>query len=188
MDEKQAIHNLKQHDLTALTWLVDHTQVKALRTVYLITQERRQAEDIVQETYLDLPDLIRSFDETRPFEPWFMRVLVHRALRTASHHKQFTEFPDWDETDCWLDSRVTDPAGPEDRMHQTELQELIWSKMQQLSSEQRAAVVMRYYLQMSEQEMASLSTVPAGTIKWRLSAARSRLRKLFVSDPRKDEE
>ena len=77
-------------------------------------------------------------------------------------------------------------VAPESVVQQRELEDELWRQMQKLSAEQRAALVARYYLQMSESEMAGLAQVPAGTIKWRLSKARARLRQLFGDDPRKD--
>jgi DNA-directed RNA polymerase specialized sigma24 family protein len=48
-----------------------------------------------------------------------------------------------------------------------------------LAPEQRAAVVMRYYLDMSETEMVETTNAPRGTIKWRLHTAREQLRRLL---------
>ncbi len=61
-------------------------------------------------------------------------------------------------------------------MEQAELEERVWTALQQLSIRQRAVVVMRYYLEMSEQEMSLQMSVPRGTIKSSLNAARERLR------------
>jgi DNA-directed RNA polymerase specialized sigma24 family protein len=52
--------------------------------------------------------------------------------------------------------------------------------MQKLSPRQRAVIVQRYYLEMSEKEMAAESGTAVGTIKWLLNAARERLRTLLV--------
>ena len=188
MDEKQAIQILIKHEPAGLVWLVDHYQVKALRTAFLIIGERQQAEDVVQEVCIDLPDLIRSFDPERPFAPWFMRVVVNRSLRSCLHQQRWVRLPDRDETDAWLETLIDPIPGPEEKLQQSEQAALLWDHLRALNSEQRAAIVMRYYLQMSEQEMAEITSVPAGTIKWRLSAARGQLRKLIKVDPRKEEE
>jgi RNA polymerase sigma-70 factor (ECF subfamily) len=54
--------------------------------------------------------------------------------------------------------------------------------MQKLSPRQRAVIVQRYFLDMSEREMAEESGSAVGTVKWMLNAARSRLRSL-LGDP-----
>jgi len=75
----------------------------------------------------------------------------------------------------------------QEQAQQAQLEQRIWQQMQQLSPQQRAVIVMRYYLEMSEAEMAEVAAVPKGTIKWRLNAARTRLQKLLSPDPRKEE-
>lgn len=52
--------------------------------------------------------------------------------------------------------------------------------MQKLSPRQRAVIVWRYFLEMSEKEMAVEAGAATGTIKWLLNAARERLRSLLV--------
>lgn len=186
MDEQQAIQRTKKGDPAALTWLVERYQVQALRTAYLICRERRSAEDAVQEVFLDLPELLGSFDSTRPLAPWLMRVVVNRTLRLLRGETRLVQMPDPGEALAWADQWSAATPAPESAAQQRELEEELWQQMQKLSPEQRAVIVMRYYLQFSEQEMARLADVPTGTIKWRLSSARARLRQLFGADPRKE--
>jgi RNA polymerase sigma-70 factor (ECF subfamily) len=54
--------------------------------------------------------------------------------------------------------------------------------LEELSPRQRAVVVQRYYLEMSEKEMTETLEVAPGTVKWLLNAARSRLRSLLGSE------
>jgi RNA polymerase sigma-70 factor (ECF subfamily) len=186
MDEQQAIQQTKQGDPSALAWLVGRYQLKALRAAYLITHRHNSAEDVVQDVFLDLPDLLRSFDNNRPLEPWLMRVVVNRTLRLLSRDNRLVYLPDAHESEEWAAQWTDSTSNPESAVQQRELEDELWRQMQKLSVEQRAALVARYYLQMSEKEIASLADVPAGTIKWRLSRGRARLRQLFGDDPRKD--
>jgi RNA polymerase sigma factor (sigma-70 family) len=68
----------------------------------------------------------------------------------------------------------------ETQVESIEIQNRIWDAMQKLSPRQRAVIVQRYYLEMSEKEMAAESGAAVGTIKWLLNAARERLRSLLV--------
>ncbi len=68
----------------------------------------------------------------------------------------------------------------EEQVESIEFQNRIWEAMQRLSPRQRAVIVQRYYLEMSEKEMAAESGAAVGTIKWLLNAARERLRSLLV--------
>jgi RNA polymerase sigma-70 factor (ECF subfamily) len=60
-----------------------------------------------------------------------------------------------------------------------EVQNQIWDAMQKLSPRQRAVIVQRYFLEMSEKEMAVEAGSAVGTVKWMLNTARKRLRDLM---------
>ena len=61
MDEQYAIQQTKRGDPSALAWLVERYQLKSLRTAYLITNTHNSAEDVVQDVFLDLPELLKSW-------------------------------------------------------------------------------------------------------------------------------
>ncbi len=190
MDEKEAIRRLLERDASGLTWLVKTYQRKALRTAFLITHDQGLAEDVVQATFLRIWEKSQSYDRSRPFAPWFTQTLIHMAIRMAerdarqglSHRGKCTELDDGDFIDM-----LADPApGPELKIEQAELEERVWQVLQQLSIRQRAVVVMRYYLEMSEKEMSQQMQLPPGTIKSSLNAARERLRS-FLAPSRVEE-
>jgi RNA polymerase sigma-70 factor (ECF subfamily) len=187
MNEKQAIDRLLILDPEGLAWLVGRCQVKALRVAFLITRERALAEDVVQDKFARLPEMIHTFDRMRPFEPWFLRGVVNAAIRAVSRRSRSISLADGEEAERWLKQLLEQAPGPEEQVQQAELDQCIWQQMQQLSPQQRAVIIMRYYLEMSEAEMAEVAAVPKGTIKWRLNAARTRLQKLLSPDPRKEE-
>ena len=68
----------------------------------------------------------------------------------------------------------------ESQVESIEVQNQIWDALQKLSLRQRAVIAQRYFLEMSEAEMAKESGTAAGTIKWLLNAARERLRGLLA--------
>ncbi len=191
MDENAAIGRLIKRDASGLTWLVKNYQSKALRTAFLITHDQALAEDVVQAAFIRISEKSQTYDRSRPFAPWFMQTLVHMAIRIAerdarqglSHRGKHVELDDCDFIDM-----VADPAPePDVRIEQAELEERVWNALQRLSIRQRAVVVMRYYLEMSEKEMSQQMRVPPGTIKSSLNAARERLRS-FLSSSRVEEE
>jgi RNA polymerase sigma-70 factor (ECF subfamily) len=185
MDEKEAISRLKRRDIGGLEFLVQSYQAQAVQAAYLITHNRSQAEDIVQDSFLRVYERIRQFDTTRPFKPWFMRIVVNGAIAAAQREIKVLKdsSPDGDENgnnESFLEL-ISDPAGgPGAEIEMGELRESILSALSRLPPSQRAAVVMRYYLGMDEAEMVVKMACPPGTIKWRLHAARKFLRALLT--------
>lgn len=182
MNERDAIRLLKQGDINGLEWLVTSHQIKAIRIAYLITRDIPLAEDIVQDAFIHVYQIIDQFDDRRPFAPWFMRSVVNSALKKA--HKQARHVPfdtelDGRELKSLLESRLN---SPENQAETADFQRRIWAAMGKLSLRQRAVIVQRYFLEMSEKEMAEELKSPSGTVKWLLNAARSKLRTLLGSE------
>jgi len=178
MDEKQAIQRLKQGDLGGLEFLVHRYQVKAVRTAYLITRDLGLAEDVVQDSFLQVSRSIRGFDNARPFEPWFLRSVVNasvKMMQRSARQVQVREEAD-ESLFAELIARV---ESVEEQVESIEIQNQIWDAMQKLSPRQRAVIVQRYFLEMSEKEMAEEAGSAVGTVKWMLHAARARLRGLL---------
>lgn len=178
VDEKQAIQRLKNGDISGLEFLVACHQVKAVRTAYLITRDLGLAEDIVQDSFLQAFRSIRGFDATRPFEPWFLRSVVNASVKTMQRSARQVQVGDESDEDLLaeLAQRV---ESVEVQVESIEVQKQIWDAMQKLSPRQRAVVVQRYFLEMSEKEMAEAAGSAVGTVKWMLNAARERLRGLL---------
>jgi RNA polymerase sigma-70 factor, ECF subfamily len=179
VDEKQAIQRLKQADISGLEFLVARYQVKTVRTAYLITRDFGLAEDVVQDCFVQVFRSIRGFDATRSFEPWFIRSVVNASVKIMQKSTRQVEVGDEadESTFAELVARV---ESVEEQVESGELQNEIWDAMQKLSPRQRAVIVQRYFLEMSEKEMALESGAAAGTIKWLLNAARERLRSLLT--------
>lgn len=180
MNEGEAINRLKRGDINGLETLVRRHQVRAVRTAYLITQDRALAEDVAQAAFLRAYQRIHQFNASRPFAPWFMRSVVNAAIQAAQDGKRQESLDDTvqgHESDFTFADLIPDVApGLDEMVEQTEVQQAVWAALQKLPPDQRAAVVLRYYLGLDEAEMSDQMNVPPGTIKWRLHAARKQLR------------
>lgn len=181
MEEQAAIARLKQGDIGGLEVLVLQYQVQAVRTAFLITRDRALAEDIVQAAFLRAYERIVQFDARRSFGPWFLRSVVNDAVKAAVRRKRQVPLEvssEGEETS--LADLLADPSpGPDDLVEAAELRRTVWAALGKLPPAQRAAIVLRYYLGLSEAEMADELACPPGTVKWRLHAARKRLRTLL---------
>jgi len=179
MEEQQAIARLKQGDIHGLEVLVRKYQVPAVRSAYLITRDRALAEDIVQAAFLRAYERIDQFDASRPFGPWFLRSVVNDAIKAADRRERHVPLEAEGEAPSSADLLADPGPGPEELAEAADTREAVWAVLGQLPPALRATIVMRYYLELSEIEMASNLARPRGTIKWRLHAARKRLRRLL---------
>lgn len=181
MDDLQAIRRLKNGDIGGLEILIARYQDKAVRTACLVTQHEPMAEDVVQDTFVRFYERIRHFDETRAFEPYFLRSVVNAALNAVAKENHGTAFNE-DLDAPALEGLLAHAVSVEDQVEYSQLRLEIMKALEELSPRQRAVVVQRYYLEMSEKEMTETLEVAPGTVKWLLNAARSRLRSLLGSE------
>lgn len=179
--DQLAIACLKKGNIAGLATLVQNYQVQAVRADLVIVHDRDLAEEVVQEAFLQVYRKIGQFDDQRPFRPWFLRIVIHTALKAANRQKRSVSMDNLEEESLsevddiaeWL---IDPKPGPETILETTEMQETIWRALDRLTPEQRAAVVLRYFLNQNESEMILELNRPLTTIKWWLHAARKRLR------------
>lgn len=185
VDELEAVARLREGDVSGLETLVRCHQVRALRVAYLIVGDPGLAQDVAQDAFLRAYDRIGSFDTARPFAPWFMRLVVNGSLDAASRgrRREVREAP----LAVGADGTALDPSdlspGPDALAEEADLRLGVLEALQELPPNLRVMVVQRYYLGMSEAEMARDGGIPAGTVKWRLHTARKRLSRILGQRP-----
>ena len=178
MDERGAIERLRGGDIEGLATLVTRYQTEATRIAQLITRDRALAEDVVQNAFVRVYDRIAQFDVERPFAPWFFRIVSNDAIKAAQHASRHVPLSVNDAFDQLPDAA----PGPDELLATLEQFDSVTAALAKLAPEQRAAIVLRYYAGLSDREVALRLGSAPGTVRWRLHAARKRLR-LLLHDP-----
>jgi len=176
--ERAAISALREGDIRGLETLVSLYQLRALRTAYGILGDRHAAEDVVADAFIAVYEHIGQFDDKRPFAPWFYRIVVNGALKAARPARRTSPMADLDAD--WLEEQADASPGPEEQAALRELRFLLLGAIYALPPRQRAALVLRYYLDMDEAAIAATLKCPVGTVKWRLHAAKKQLRQSLM--------
>ncbi len=176
-EESLAIARLKRGDIGGLEVLVHRYQTQALRTAFLICGDHALAEDIVQTVYIRVYEKISQFDERRPFAPWFLRCVVNDTLKAVQRRGR--QVPLEKEDSSERIELVSGGLNLDEIMEAAERNSVLAATLSQLTPGQRAAIVLRYYLDLSDEEMSAELNCSPGTIRWRLSVARKRLRELL---------
>lgn len=182
MEEEQAIVRLKNGDLSGLEALVSQHQVQAVTAAYLIVQDLKLAEDIVQTAFLHAAEKINQFDETRPFRPWFLKSVIHAAIKADKQQRRLISIDEdnFDET-AEMIRWLSDPdQDPQKIVETEEIRQMVRNALLHMTTEQRAVIIMRYFLDMSEKEMIQSLNRPSTTVRWRLRAARKKLKALLL--------
>ena len=134
---------------------------------------RHDAEDLYQDTWLKVLKEIRRYDESRPFEPWLTQICVNtyrNELRRLSR-APFVQFSS-NET---RDQLFATLAAPEQKDHLD-----LYRAIDALPEKIRLTVILFYFRDMDVNQTAQTLGIPPGTVKSRLSKARTLLREVLT--------
>lgn len=145
-----------------------------------LTQNRDEAEDLVQETYMKALKGFASFQQGTNFRAWIFRILRNTFLTSRSGLRANMTVPIEEE-----DRELPDAAEtPESTMVARADQQLVWNALERLPVPFREVILLCDVEEMSYREIAETLLVPVGTVMSRLSRARKAMRQLLVSDMR----
>jgi RNA polymerase sigma factor (sigma-70 family) len=138
---------------------------------YLIVRDNAEAEDIVIETLLTAFEKGGAIREERALRAWLLRVATNRALGTRRRTTRLIR----------LDA-TPDSAGPGDVASESTSRLDLLEGIDRLPMQMRAAVVLRYYADLSVEDVAATLDKSPNTIKAQLQTALDRLR-VHLADP-----
>jgi RNA polymerase sigma-70 factor (ECF subfamily) len=156
MDEtrEQAMRTLER-------WVTAYQPV-VYRAAYLILRDTHAAEDVAQETFLRAYRAAHRVQPGEGVRPWLYRIAVNTALNELRRRKRETAAV----TRLEAVHAAPDPAEASDTSS------VVSAAIERLPERLRLAVICRYFLDLSENEMANVLRVRPGTVKSRLFEAR----------------
>ena len=164
-------------DATAYGQLVVRHQEAAFRAAYLILRDAQAAEDVAQEGFVRAYRGLPRFRAEDPFRPWLLRIVTNVALNEVRRRKRGIAL---------LERFGRQPrrlqASAEAVTVQGETQRLVWEAINRLDIDDRLILYLRYFLQLSEADMARVIDKAPGTVKSRLHRAGRRLRHLIEAE------
>ena len=183
--ESDLIERAKRGDVGAFEAIVTRYQDLAFRTAYVITGDAAEAEEAAATGFLKAHYALARFRSGAPVRPWLLKIVANEARnrRTAARRHPTLAL-------SAVEDRPSDePAlSPEAAALAEEQRCLLLSAVDGLWEEDRLVIALRYFLDLSEAEMAEALGCARGTVKSRLSRALSRLRQRMTADPRRGEE
>jgi RNA polymerase sigma-70 factor (ECF subfamily) len=160
--------------VSAYEVLVRRYQDLAVRAAFLILGDSAEAEDATQEAFVKAYYALGRFDADRPFRPWLLRIVTNEAHnRQAADGRRMALLRT---TEIQPRRATENGASPESVALQTERRDALLQALTTLPVDDRLVIAYRYFLDLSEAEMAEALDCPRGTVKSRLSRALTRLR------------
>ena len=126
--------------------LYERTAPAALRLAYFVSGDRELAQDLVQEAFAHVAGRFHHLRKPDAFEAYLRRTIVNLFTSHLRHRR--TER-------AYLEMRRTDPT-PEHAIADVAERDRMWNALATLPPRQRAAVVLRFYEDLSERETAEV--------------------------------
>jgi RNA polymerase sigma factor (sigma-70 family) len=175
--DEQLARRVQRGYTSDLALLIERHHSLLLGFLYRLTGgDRALAEDLTQETFLRTLRSIRQYQTSRPFKPWLYAIAVNVARdhfkRAETRHAvtltddELLALPDPIDLDAAIEV-----DGPR-----------LAAAISALPTHQREAILLRYDQDLSLAEIASVLSIPTGTVKSRLSLGLRRLRQWLKDD------
>lgn len=179
-DEAAVLEQARRGDTDALTGLLRRYEGKIFRLALHITQNREDAEDVLQETFLKAFEHLNQFQGNSKFYTWIVRIAVNQALMKLRKRKSDRAVSLDEQLDTGEDTVAREIAAwdenPEQRYSREELNQILTSAVDELTPIYRAVFVLRDIEELSTEETAEALNLSVPAVKSRLLRARLQLR------------
>ena len=161
-------------DRDAFSALLSRHYDRIFRLAFSLTGRRAEAEDLVQDICAALPAKLQSYRQQARFTTWLYRVTINaahdRRRRAATHRKAATGWGDWE-----LDRQAQ-------MVGEAEAQDWLGHAMARLPQDLRDTVALTLGEDMTQGEAAQVLGLSEGTVAWRMSEVKKRLRAMAVAE------
>ena len=163
------VERVRSGDVDAYDALVRRHLPRAHAVAYRLLGHREDAEDLVQDAFIQALDRIDSFDSERPFGPWFFRILTNRGLnmRQSRAVRAVSEIPE---------DAASGGDSPERSAEREELRSRLREAVGALPERQQLIVQLFEIDGWTSAEFARTLGISDGTVRWHVHEARLALR------------
>ena len=176
--DEQLLDSYRHGDRAAFAQLVGRYQRELYHFLVRFLGNRAAAEDVFQETFLQVHQSAEQFDPQRRFRPWLFTIAANKArdlirsqARRPANPLQATISPGDDESGEFIDLMQSASELPSDPMEKRELQQLVHDTVATMPEHLREILLLSYFHQFPYKQISEILDIPLGTVKSRLHAA-----------------
>ncbi len=166
--------------------LVHRYERELYRYLARYTGDAALAEDIFQNTFLQVHLKKALYEDGRPVRPWLYSIATHQAvdaLRKAGRHPTVSldvrgASQGESDSSALVDVLVGDGQSPLTELQGEEHKEWVRSAIEKLPDSLRQTLILAYFQDLKYREIAEIQKIPVGTVKSRLHAALAKLQEM----------
>jgi RNA polymerase sigma-70 factor (ECF subfamily) len=176
--DEQLLADYRNGNKKAFQLLVERYQRELFHFLVRFLGDRAAAEDVFQETFLQVHQSAAQFDPSRRFRPWLFTIAANKArdlmrsqARRPTNPLQATISPGDDESGQYIDLMEATNPSPGQSMEREELQKLVHGTVMSMPDHLREILLLSYFHQFPYKQISDILAIPLGTVKSRLHAA-----------------
>jgi RNA polymerase sigma-70 factor (ECF subfamily) len=176
--DEQLLESYRHGNRPAFAQLVERYQRELFHFLVRFLGDRAAAEDVFQETFLQVHQSAAQFDPSRRFRPWLFTIAANKArdlmrsqARRPTNPLQATISPGDDESGQYIDLMEATNPTPGQAMEREELQKLVHGTVMGMPDHLREILLLSYFHQFPYKQISDILAIPLGTVKSRLHAA-----------------
>lgn len=174
--DEELVEDYLAGDAGAFRILIERYHDPLLRFLFRLVGNRQTAEDVFQETFLQVHQSLDTFDVSRRLKPWLFTIAANKGRDTLRKNQRRATVPlsarSGDEHNGGLiDLLEIDLPGPTERIEEEEQSRMVQRAVDQMSPRLREILLMAYFQKMTYAHIAEAFGIPVGTVKSRLHAA-----------------
>lgn len=176
--DKKLIVRCKRHEKSALTELFRKYEKYLYKICYTYSQNQQDALDLIQEIYIKVFNNIDKFNEDMPFHPWVRKLAVNICLnfRRTKKNNVISLNESYNE-DSSVEDNIASDFNVEEEIERVDVRKVIIENIKSLPEKYRLIIILRYYEDLSYNEISELLAKPLGTVKIELYRAKAILKK-----------
>jgi RNA polymerase sigma-70 factor (ECF subfamily) len=182
LSDEEVVRRVRRGDTTLFEVLVRRYNLRLFRVARAILKDESEAEDVMQQAYVNAYAHLHQFEERARFGTWLTRIAVHDALarlRRRRHIEEVDAMPEYDKKTMEL--LTSKDRSPEQQAICSELRGILESSFDAMPEIYRSVFLLREVEALSTTESAECLGVTEDTVKTRLHRARALMRQeLFV--------
>jgi RNA polymerase sigma-70 factor (ECF subfamily) len=174
LDDDQVVAHVLAGQTALFEVLMRRHNERVYRAARAIVHDDGEAEDVMQQAYVNAYTHLRQFDGRAAFSTWLTRIVVHEAIARTRRRHRFQPFTGDHAMDNVIPLRSRD--NPERQAFGRELRVLLEAAVDELPDGLREVFVLRLVEGLSTAETATCLGINEDAVKTRLTRARARLR------------
>lgn len=174
--DKSILKRCMQNEKSAFAELFKFYQHYLFKLCFSYVHNEQEALDMLQEIYIKLYRNISKYDDKYPFHPWIRRVAVNTCLNEKRKHTLSCIPLDSGNDNLSLEDQLASTDDTQQEIEKNEMMLIVKKHINSLPEKQRMVVILRYYEDLSYEEISDLMKIPLGTVKTDLHRAKNALK------------